>query len=140
MKLITVFTNCIFSFFALTSVSAKSGDALFRGCSVWVSKFTFNCPKEFDTEKGKRVSSCNCQNPEFLATYVDCINRAQNGDAKRAIESMVSACSSEDIRPGFNRSQLLDIAQNQTQYFVDVNTFKDDLTNIQKKKSQCFIL
>lgn len=134
MKILNTFAATIYILFLATLANAKKGDALFRGCSAWVGKFTFTCSEEFVTAKGKRVSSCNCWSPEFLTTYVDCIKRAKNGYAKRAIASMVTACTSEDIRPGFSGSQLLEIAQNETVNFVEANIFKDNLLSIQKQK------
>lgn len=106
--------------------ATSAGDALFRGCGAFLAKYTFECPEKWAKQKSSgRISSCNCWSPEFLATYIDCVKRAEGGNFPRAMESMISTCNTAKIRPNFTEADAMVIYENATNYFVDAKTIKD---------------
>lgn len=107
------------------AVATNAGDALYRGCLQMISKYTFECDKKYAKLKNSRVSGCQCWSDEFVATYYDCISRAENGNTKRSLNSLVQACSA--VRPNISQQVVLDTYKNATQgdYWIPIKNITD---------------
>lgn len=117
----------LFLLWASIVAATSSGDALFRGCAAWVGKYKFECADagKYAKVKGRRVSGCNCWSPEFLATFVDCAKRANGGNKKTALGSLISDCRGTKARPEFVLDDALAAWENATDFFVPASSIKN---------------
>lgn len=112
---------------AATAATSASGDALYRGCTAWVGKYKFQCAAAGKAAKikGKQVSGCHCWSPEYLATYVDCVERADGGNKPSALVNMVADCHGSKARPDLTVADAMAAWDNATDFFVPVSSVKN---------------
>lgn len=114
---------------SLTSVNAAtaSNDGLYRGCISSLTALVFQCPK------GSKKAACSCKSPQYLASFMDCLERTKEPlhDQIRAQETMIGVCEAAAVE--FTKSDLQQIYQNATQgkYFIP-------LANVTDKKATLY--
>lgn len=88
---------------------------LYEGCTDLARIYMYACPPQYFEGMGYMLNMCNCYSDQFLATYNDCITRA-NGDAVGAREQLVMMCSS--MRPDITVATVLAAAAAQEDNFI----------------------
>lgn len=100
----------------LVSVTAidPSKDGLYRGCIGTFNKATFECPK------GLKKTKCTCSSPEYLASFMYCLDRSNQSTHNQiqAQGTMVGVC--EAVKVKITTDDLVRIYKNATDgdYFI----------------------
>ena len=80
--------------FCLSTVLANvETDALFFACLKLVGPYKYACDGPALVSYGYIASPFNCYPSAFLAGYVDCVNRTENGNKNGALNSLVTSCA-----------------------------------------------
>lgn len=132
IKFILSFFVSIFSVVVATS----SGSATYMGCKLFLTYFKWQCSDEFRqmgpgyTSKmssgkiSKVVSACNCNSPQFMASFADCITRASlnQDDLYRAMKVMPKKC--KKYNPDLTIHSINKMFDNATDnnYFVKIES------------------
>lgn len=108
-----------------TVLANVEADALFLACLKLAGPYNYDCDGRVLVSPGYMASPCNCYSSAFLASYVDCINSAKNGNKERALKSLVTNCAESNTRHDLSTNYLKKTYLNETNNFIESTSYNN---------------